>query len=69
MKTYKDIVIYMFGFGSEHREIYCGSLSLDYFKGKFEALENSSDMKPTELGNEIKLLLMENTKAAPCLGK
>ena len=46
------------------RENYCESLSLDYFKEKFGALENSPDITPNELAKEIKLLLMENTKTA-----
>ena len=39
----KTLSLYVWVWIGTDREIYCESLSLDYFKGKFEALENSSD--------------------------
>jgi hypothetical protein len=44
------------------RETFTENLSLPYFKEKFEALENSSNLNPSDLAKEIKLLLVENTK-------
>ena len=44
------------------REIFTENLSLPYFKEKFAALENSTNLNPSDFAKEIKLLLVENTK-------
>ena len=46
------------------REIFTENLTLSYFKEKFEALEESTDLTPTELAKEIKILLLENVKTS-----
>ena len=48
----------------EVREIFAENLSLPYYKEKFEALEDSDDLSPTELAKQIQLLLIENTKTS-----
>ena len=46
----------------EARENFTENLSLPYFKDKFGALENSSNLDPSDLAKKIKMLLIENTK-------
>ena len=35
---------------------------MPYYREKFEALENSDNLTPSQLAREIKILLLENTK-------
>lgn len=46
------------------RENFAENLSSAYYREKFEALENSTSLNPSEMAKEIKLLLIENTKTS-----